>query len=278
MRTNQLLLVMLATALGCLAYADGLMDNSTNPVIKIGDYSMERGTNGNYIFANPGEFWNGVWKEDTNGWRVQLRVYPETNFKFVEGRAFPLSTNLMLRVEWGSAVTNSGGGYYMSPNGKFARFELMDAKGNSIPPNPNAGTNLLERTLKSNTGLISFPDIPRKLVYETNLPAWLAHSSGSLVADFPKTISTNVYPYIESIGFNGKFDSDIRGEIWSVTNQPPHLIGFLKLDEIYSVTNEGGYTLAVQPVLYKLRVGTNVLDRVDLPSVTTKVHLVPNAK
>ena len=126
MRTNQLLLVMLATALGCLAYADGLMDNSTNPVIKIGDYSMERGTNGNYIFANPGEFWNGVWKEDTNGWRVQLRVYPETNFKFVEGRAFPLSTNLMLRVEWGSAVTNSGGGYYMSPNGKFARFELMD--------------------------------------------------------------------------------------------------------------------------------------------------------
>jgi hypothetical protein len=90
------------------------------------------------------------------------------------------------------------------------------------------------------------------------------------VAEFPKTINTNVYPHQEYTGMIGKTGC--------VTNRPPDYLGFLKLDEIYSVTNEGDYTLTVQPVLYKQRIGTNILDRVDLPSVTTKVHLVPNAK
>jgi hypothetical protein len=69
------------------------------------------------------------------------------------------------------------------------------------------------------------------------------------------------------------------GEIGAATNMPPFYVGLLKLDEIYSVTNEGDYTLTVQPVLYK-RSNTNqaTLNRVDLPSVTTKVHLVPNVK
>ena len=62
-----------------------------------------------------------------------------------------------------------------------------------------------------------------------------------------------------------------------------------ELGDLYSITNEGDYTLTVQPVLYKQGNGTNltdkfgnkytdILNRVDLPSVTTKVHLVPNMK
>lgn len=281
MRTKQIFLIMLAIGLTCcLVFADGFTNDSTNPVVrKIGDYSMMRGTNGHYTFVNPSEFWNGVWKENSNGWRTQLRVYIQTNLMYIQGVAHPLSTNLMLRVEWGSAVKNSGGGYYMTPNGKFARFELLDAKGNVIPPNPNAGTNFLERTLKSKIGLISFPDISisRKLTYETNLPAWVSPVSESLVADFPKTISTNVYPHIECTGFA---NSGIVGEIGSVTNRPPDYVGFLKLDEIYSVTNKGDYTLTVQPVLYKRynHADPAILDRVDLPSVTTKIQLLPSAK
>ena len=68
------------------------------------------------------------------------------------------------------------------------------------------------------------------------------------------------------------------GEVSSPTNRPPANIGLLKLDEVYSITNEGEYTLTVQPVLYKQRnqADAAILDRMDLTSVTTKVHLVPN--
>ncbi len=281
MKTKQILLTMFAMVLTCChIFADTLTNSSTNLVRIIGDYSMMRGTNGYWIFVNPGEFWRGTWKENSNGLRTQLRVYMETNYGYSpkEGM-YPVSTNLILRVEWGNAAKDLDGEYYMTPNRKFAKFQLLDTKGNIIPPNPNAGTNLMEEVLKDIKSVGSFPDIPRKLVYETNLPAWVSPYNGSLVADFPKTISTNVYPRIESSGVNGKYYSDILGKTYSGTNQPPYVIGFLKLDETYSITNAGDYTLTVQPVLYK-RSNTNqaILNRVDLPSVATKVHLLPNVK
>jgi hypothetical protein len=255
--------MLVAGLSGYIVYADGFTNNSTNQIKKIGDYTMMRGTNGYYIYVNPSEFWNGVWKEDTNGWRTQLRIYTETNYWVPQERVmYPVSTNLMLRVEWGSTVKNSGGGYYLTPNGKFTQFQLLDAKGNVIPPNSNAGTNLLGSAS-------SYYD--QKLIYRTDLPAWASPSSGSLVANFPMLISTNLYPHL--------LDGDMAGKTWSSTNLPPlQYISLLKLDEIYSVTNEGDYTLTVQPVLYKKRIETNLLDRVDLPSVTTKVHLVRNVK
>jgi hypothetical protein len=185
------------------------------------------------------------------------------------GENYPVSTNLMLSVDWGSAVKNSGDGYLMTPNGKFAQFQLADATGNIIPPNPHAGANLLERHINGDAprfilGLI--------LVYETNLPAWVSPASGSLVADFPRTISINVYPQFKYGG--------IVGEIGSATNLPPFNVGLLKLDEIYSIANEGDYTLTVQPVLYKRynHPDNTILDRVDLPVVTTKIHMMPNVK
>jgi len=276
MQTKRILQIILV--IGFCRYstsADGLTNNLANPVKIMGGYSAMRGTNGHYVFINPSEFWNGVWKESGNGWRTQLRVYPQTNVTFINGIARPLSTNLMLRVEWGSPVKNSGGGYFMSPNGKFARFELKDIDGNVVSPNSDAGTNLLERVLKGIKSFRSFPDIPCELIYQTNLPAWASPITGSLVASFPKTTSTNMYPRIECSGDAGKFGGDIQGETIFVTNRPPVNIGLFRLDEVYSIINEGDYTLTIQPILYKHRSGTNILDRVDLPGVTTKVHLVP---
>jgi hypothetical protein len=271
MRTIHILLLMLMAQVSwCFRCAGELANNSTNPFVrKMGGYSVIW-TNKYAIFVNPSEFWNGIWKEGSNGWRVQLRVYPETNFRFAQGHAYPISTNLMLRVEWGSAVKNSGGGYYMTPNGKFAKFQLLDAKGNIIPPNPNAGTNLLIKLLEGES--MRPDDLSEKLTYETHLPTWASPTNGSLTANFPKTISTNVYPRFKYGGY-------IVGEIGSVTNRPPFYVGLLKLNDIYAVTNEGDYTLVVQPILYKRRVfNSKFLDRVDLPCVTTKVHLVPNNK
>lgn len=264
---------MLVIGLNCyLTSANGLTNNPNRlKIVRNGDYTYTfMITNNRAIYVNPSEFWQGIWKEDANGWRVQLLVYSETDF-----RLHPISTNLILRVEWGSAVKNSWGSvevpsedkYFMTPNGKFAKFELQDTRGNLIPPNPNAGTNLLLNLIKGYGVGSSFS---QKLAYGTNMPTWVSPASSSLVAKFPKTISTKVYPQWQNGGF--------AGEIGSATNQPPDYLGFLKLNEVYSVTNEGDYTLTVQPVLYKKRIGTNILDRVDLPSVTTKVHLVPNTK
>src|SRR5690242_4266498 len=202
MKTGQIILAILAVGLSrYLACADGLINNSTNMwIVRQGSYTYTLiKTNKYSTYVNPSEFWRGTWKEDTNGWRVQLRVYPETNFRYQDGVAYPLSTNLILIVEWGSAVKNSWGSvekpsgekYFRTPNGKFAKFELSDAKGNVIPPNPNAGTNLLLNLIKSK----SLGGISQGLAYETNLPTWVSPASGSLVSNFPKTISANVYPH-----------------------------------------------------------------------------------
>lgn len=195
------------------------------------------------------QFWRGAWVEDTNGWRVQL--------------VFTKDSGGRLAVQWGSVVKNSRDGYLRTPNGKFAKFELLDFKGNIVPLKPTAGTNLLA-------------GIYGQLIYPTNLPAWAAPSGGSLEADFPKIISTNVYPR-----FPGKFsDRTVAGDILESRLLPPENINVLILDDLYSITNEGDYTLTVCPVLYKQynHADSAILDRVDLPCVTTKIHLIPNVK
>ena len=277
MKIIKTLLTILAIGLcHCLTHADERTNNSTNKIINRFGYSMMHGTNGHLFFVNPNEFWNGVWEENSNGWRVQLCVYMQTNYWYPStGVGYPISTNLMLSVQWGSAKCNSGTDYYMTPNGKYAKFELLDSNGNVITPNANAGTNLLIKMYNWNDSRVSMMSLgpnqsPPKVFYETHLPAWVSPTSGSLADKFPVIITTNVYPRQEYTGMIGKIDC--------VTNWPPPYLGFFKLDEIYSVTKEGDYTLTVQPVLYKKRIVTNLLDRVDLPSVTTKVHLLPTAK
>jgi hypothetical protein len=41
-----------------LVQADELTNNSTNPIKKVGGYSMKRGgPHGGWVFTNPSEFW-----------------------------------------------------------------------------------------------------------------------------------------------------------------------------------------------------------------------------
>jgi len=195
--------------------------------------------------TNTDRFWRHlVWKEMTNGWRVALGV----------------STNASDRwaVALGSLITNSGGGYLKPPYGKFAKFELLNSDGNIMQPKPNAGTNLLKW-------------YNHDLAHQTNQPAWASPTNGSLEVDFPATASAEEYPHFRSGSIVGDFD---------FFGGYPMPISLFTLGDLYSITNEDDYTLTVQPVLYKQFNHTNsdILDRVDLPSVTTKIHLVPNEK
>jgi len=42
-------------------------------------------------------------------------------------------------------MRSSGGWCFSTPNGKFAKFELLDASGNIIPAKPSAGARLLQQ-------------------------------------------------------------------------------------------------------------------------------------
>jgi hypothetical protein len=208
---------------------------------------------GKYIRnTNTDVYWRHfVWKEMTNGWRVAL--YVSTNVADIS------------LISLGSMITNPGPGYLMPPYGKFTKFELLNPNGKIMQPRPNAGTNMLKW-------------YSHDLAYQTNQPAWASPTNGSLVVDFPETVSAEVYPHFESGSIVGDFD------FYSGNKFGPMPISYFYLGDLYSITNEGDYTLTVQPVLYKFDPTKNInginndeiLHRVDLPEVTTKVHLVPN--
>jgi hypothetical protein len=210
-------------------------------------------SDGQYIRnTNTDRLWRyGVWKEMTNGWRVLLYVSTNTSYMSVIGV--------------GSLTINTGPGYLKPPYEKFAKFELLDSDGKVMQPKPNAGTNMLKW-------------YGNNLLYQTNQPAWASLTNGSLVVDFPETTFAKDYAHFQGGSIVGDFG-------FSALIGPMPICQFT-LGDLYSITNEGDYTLTVQPVLYKYNPrkninglsNTNVLHRVDLPSVTTKVHLVPNKK
>jgi hypothetical protein len=70
-------------------------------------------------------------------------------------------------------------------------------------------------------------------------------------------------------------DGQIKSGFGFVSNGPPDLVGKCVLKDIYAIKNEGDYTLTVCPVLYRYGTNSDFLDRVDLPCVTTKIHLIP---
>ena len=186
--------------------------------------------------TNTNLFWHGVWKEDTNGWRVELN-FLNTN-----------TTDVQVAVSVGSIAKNSDDGtgdYFKPPDNRFEKFELLDSNGIAVPP--KWGETSLQK-------------------------AW------------PQRIAVRLYPGME-VG-------PLAGEFWFVSNGPPFCLTRYQLNNDFLITNEGDYTLTIQPVLYQNRTGkkidvsggaahfhqtnTNYFDRVDLPSVTTKVHLKPS--
>jgi hypothetical protein len=281
MQAKQLLLTLLGIQL-CLFSARSytLTNQSTNTIVNVNGYSAILDSEQGYRFLNPSEFWNGTWKEDTNSLRVQLKTYSYAS----KTQARPKASDIFLGVEFGSGDLNNAE-YFRTPNGKFAKFELLDSHGKVVRPKPSAGTYLLKGVIYD------------ELKYGINLPSWASPSAGTLEADYPtstttgmypqglmpydlpKLISTNVYPYvllIPSVATNlGGIPSEMI--ISFSSNNPPARINYLRFSDLYSITKEGDYTLNVQPVLYKRSLtNSQVLDRADLPSVTSKVHLLPN--
>ncbi len=220
----------------CLA-APNKQDKSDTPVP--GYYIM--GTNGEHIWnTNTEQFWRGVWSEDTNGWRVELNFY-KTN-----------TPDITLSVNVGSIVKKSGdeGTFYTTPDGGFAKFELLGTNGIVVTPKSNASLALARS---------------QKAIYGTDFPS---HRGASLEENFPKELSNGAFPRWP--------DGEIKCDFGFVSNGPPECIGEFKLNDVYSIKNEGDYKLTICPILYKLGSNQNSFDRVDLPCVTAKIHLIPN--
>jgi hypothetical protein len=85
------------------------------------------GPHGEKWTNNLAEMWPGVWKESTNGLRVQIYYVRD-----------PRSGEQWVDISVGSAVVNSYGDYAAPPGGEFARFELTDSGGSEVPPVPGA--------------------------------------------------------------------------------------------------------------------------------------------
>jgi hypothetical protein len=214
--------------------------------------------------TNALENWGwGVWVEDTNtGWRVNL----------CPDRSNKIDKAVIIRV--GSMVTNSGAGLLPPPGGKYARLQLMDANGKVVSPKKGAALKLYEvypefappPTREQRNEYFISPNPPS---------AWDA----SVERDYPEILSDLEYPRWRVNAFARQAGSFIRF-VGFVSNGPPCQIGYVDFSELYAIKTKGDYTLTVQPVLYRQHFegGTfqGYLDRVDLPSVTTKVHLVPN--
>lgn len=165
--------------------------------------------------VNVTALWPGVWKEDTNGLRVELRFETEGG-------------QTALRIGVGSVVFNSLGGYVGFPRGKFARFELQDSNWVVVP-------------------------FIKGMTMEGQLPPKIS------INDFPR------WP-------NG----GLKTHIGFFTNGGPFILTYAKVDDLYRIKREGDYTLAICPTIYKFGTNPEYLDRIDLPCVTTKIHLVPS--
>ena len=201
--------------------------------------------------TNMVENWRGVWAEDTNtGWRVKLTFY-KTN-----------TPDMVVIIFVGSIVTNSGAGLLPVPDGKFAKLELLDANGKAVPTRRGAALILFQ-------GKSAVDPSSEKAHVNKQPPP--SSDDATVEENYPDTISDLKY----SRWTNGSF----LYYAGFVSNGPPCHVGYFKFNDIFSIKTEGDYTLTLQPVLYRMHNegGTfqGYLDRVDLPSVTTKVHLVP---
>lgn len=118
--------------------------DSTNAALALG--TMWRvGKNGQLEPApiTPSEMWPGVWKEDTNGLRVEVLVVPSN------------SPNPLVLVSVGSRVINALGSFVAPPNAKLAKCELRDPHGGLVMP---TGGPSVEGVFAST---ISSEDLPR---------------------------------------------------------------------------------------------------------------------
>jgi len=178
----------------------------------------KEGTDGKFHPAenvNVNLLWQGVWKDDTNGLRVQMSLI--TN-----------GSPTLVLIGVGSVRFNSLGAYVGSPNHPVRKCELKDTNG------------------------IPIPFIKGKSI-EDSLPARLS------INTFPR------WP-------NGS----LKAHIGFFTNGGPFPLAEIKLKSLYQIPREGDYVLTVCPSIYEFGTNINYLERVDLPCLSTKIHLTPS--
>ena len=56
----------------------------------------------------------------------------------------------------------------------------------------------------------------------------------------------------------------------------PNMLKVVDISDVYKIKKEADYTLTVFPVIYKFETNYQYADRIDLPCVTTKIHLAPS--
>lgn len=99
-----------------------------------------------------------------------------------------------------------------------------------------------------------------------------------------------VVPFSKGVTMEGQFQSRIsindlprwpygdrglRNHLAFLSNSPPAGLKEFKIKDVYQIKTEGDYTLTVCSVIYKFETNFEYLDRVDLPCVSTKIHLTP---
>jgi len=55
----------------------------------------------------------------------------------------------------------------------------------------------------------------------------------------------------------------------------PNMLADVVIKDAFQITNDAEYMITVFPALYKFETNREYLDRIELPSVTTKIHLAP---
>ena len=228
-----------------------LVDKTDPPgIARVLEYTSRGPDQKHYWNTNVAFNWRGIWAEDSNSWRVLLKTH-KTN-----------SPDICMTVHVGSISVNSGSGLLPAPDGKYAELKLLDLDGKIVSARKGAAEQLYEEK----NAVMAQAEKERVNVHPPSA------DDSSIERHYPDTISDLEYPRWE----RGTF-LNFAG---FVSNGPPCQIGIIKFNSIFSIEMESDYTLIVQPVLFRMHYdgGTfqGYLDRVDLPSVTTKIHLVPN--
>ena len=194
------------------------------------------GPNGELLW-DTNDYWKGAWACGSNGWGVELSFY-KTN-----------TPNVEVTVSVGRRATAPGGrkDCISTPDGKFETFELFAPDGTLVQ----------------------------------------LRQGMSLQRDYPSNMPISEYPPGLTVQWPG--DSDKVVDFGIITNGPLPIVGEFRLNSYYTITNDGEYTIRVRPVVYEdvndlfescsetdeKVAGTNVFERVELPTVSAKVYLAP---
>lgn len=93
-----------------------------------------------------------------------------------------------------------------------------------------------------------------------------------LERQLPLNIATKDWPRSPAYGHHLE---ELKGQLWLRPGSKETYRSF-RIQDLYQVDQEGDFVLTIAVSLYKFAADRQSVSRVDLPSVTTTVHLFPN--